>query len=108
MSPFVWRLGLALAILLALFVVTTVTMTLVLVTQVRDNDVNDTILTYVEVANWIMVGLVAAIMLGAIFTTPYFVAYTRRSESIVSTGLRSSQASMFQRARPLPPKGQST
>ena len=107
MSPFVWRFALAMAILLALFVITTVTMTLVLVTQVRDNDVNDRILTYVEVANWIMVGIVAAVVLGAIFTTPYFIDYTRRSESIVSTGLRSSQSSMFQRDRSMPPKGQS-
>ena len=82
----------ALAIILMLFIVTTVTMTLVLVTEVRDNDVNYTILTYVEVANWIMVGIIGITLLAMIFATPYFVAYTRRSESIVSTGLRSAKS----------------
>lgn len=90
MSPFVWRFVLALGIIMLMFVIATVTMTLVLVTEVRDNDVNDSILTYVEVANWIMVGVIGVTLLAVIFTTPYFVAYTRRSESIVSTGLRSA------------------
>lgn len=106
MSPFVWRLMMALALLLALFVITTVTMTLVLVTEVRDNDVNDTILRYVEVANWIMVGLIGVSVLAVIFATPYFVAYTRRSESIVSTGLRSARLNTAAKAEavPLPPQ----
>lgn len=80
-----------LGLLFLVFMITTLTLTLVLVTQVRDNDVNDTILMYVEVANWLTVGLLGLVMLGLIFTTPYFVAYTRRSESIVSTGLRSAR-----------------
>lgn len=91
MSPFTWRLAVALAVVLLLFVVATVTLTLILVTEVRDNDVNDTILMYVEVANWIMVGVIGLTLLTLVFTTPYFVAYTRRSESIVSTGLRSAR-----------------
>jgi len=102
MSPFTWRLVMALSILLVLFVITTVTMTLVLVTEVRDNDVNDTILTYVEVANWIMVGLVGVSLLAVIFTTPYFVAYTRRSESIVSTGLKSARLNSEPKREPVP------
>lgn len=92
MSPFVWRLALAAVVILFMFIITTVTLTLVLVTEVRDNDVNESILTYVEVANWIIVGLIAVALLAAIFTTPYFIAYTRRSESIVSTGLRSARS----------------
>lgn len=91
MSPFVWRLVFALIILLILFVITTITMTLVLVTEVRDNDVNDSILTYVEVSNWIMVGVVAISLFVAIFATPYVMSYSRKSESIVSTGLRSAK-----------------
>lgn len=93
MSPFVWRAVLVVSVLAALFVVTTVSLTLVLVSEVKDNDVNYTILNYVEVATWIMVGLIGLTLLGMIFTTPFFVAYTRRSESIVSTGLKSAQLS---------------
>ena len=66
-------------------------MTLVLVTEVRDNDVNDSILTYVEVSNWIMVGVIAITLLIMIFATPYIISYSRKSESIVSIGLRSAK-----------------
>lgn len=91
MSPFVWRMMFALMILLIMFVITTITMTLVLVTEVRDNDVNDKILMYVEVSNWIMVGLISIAILVAIFSTPYVVSYSRKSESIVSIGLRTAK-----------------
>lgn len=91
MSPFVWRMLFALVILLVMFVITTITMTLVLVTEVRDNDVNDSILTYVEVSNWIMVGVIAITLLITIFATPYIISYSRKSESIVSIGLRSAK-----------------
>ncbi len=91
MTPFWWRALVALGVIVIMFVVTTVTMTLVLVAEVRDNDINDAILTYVEIANWVMVGTIGLVIVALIFTTPYFVAYTRRYESLVSTGLRSAK-----------------
>ena len=88
MSPFFWRMMVMLSVLFLVFLVTTVALTLTLVTEVHNNDVNLSILAYVEVANWIYIGLIALAAIAAIFSTPYIISYTRRSESIVSTGLR--------------------
>ena len=88
MSPFYWRFIAVLSFLFFVFVISTLTLTLLLVNEVKDNNVDNFKLTYVQVANWIYVGLMGLSLLSVIFFTPYFAKYTRRTESIVSTGLK--------------------
>jgi len=93
MSPFFWRAVLVLGILLLAFVIATIVITLLFVNELNESgcDIDDVKLTFIQAANWIYVGLMAFATVGFIIGTPYFVAYTRRSESIVSTGLRKAR-----------------
>lgn len=88
MSPFFWRAAAVMSLAFLAFTIATITITLLLVNEVRDGDVDGAKLTYVQVANWIYVGFMAVGLLVTILGTPYIMRYTRRSESIVGTGLK--------------------
>jgi uncharacterized membrane protein YqhA len=93
MSPFMWRSLIVLSVLFTLFTITAIALNLVLVSQVKSNGVNDIVLQYVEVANWILVGILAITVITSIIVVPYISSYTHNSQSIVSTGLRMAIAS---------------
>lgn len=88
MSPFFWRMMTLLSFLFLAFVIAVIAVTLLLVEEVRNNSIDEAKLTFVQVANWIYVGLLALAVVAVAISTPYFIKYTRRSESIVSAGLK--------------------
>jgi len=88
MSPFFWRTMAVFSLLFLIFTVATITVTLLLVDEVRNSIPNNAKLTYVQVANWIYVGFLGLGLMAALLGTPYIMRYTRRSESIVGTGLK--------------------
>lgn len=99
MSPFFWRVVSLFSILFLLFTIVTITITLLLINEVKDGSPDNTKVTYVQVANWIYVGLMASSILAFIVGTPYLIRYTRRAESIVGTGLKPASQSRAKESR---------
>lgn len=88
MSPFYWRIAALLGLLFSGLVIATVGVTLSLVEDMRNNNLNDTRVTFVEVMNWIYVALLGLTLLSILFTSPFLWRYARRNDSIISTGLK--------------------
>jgi len=86
MSPFLWHVFFVCSMCFFVFSLSAITMSLLLVKDVRENDVKDYILTYVEVANWIYVGLLGVCVLVAISFSKY-ITYYNPTISIRETGL---------------------
>jgi hypothetical protein len=93
MDNFVWQAVTVVVFIFLLFTLVTIVMTLLLVYDVRKNDcdVNNPTLTFVEVANYIYVGIVIISIISVIASSPYMIRYIRNSKiSINDSGLRSA------------------
>lgn len=88
MSPFKWRVLIAFCIILLAFSIATLTVTLIMISEIRADTIDYDKVTFVEVANWIYVGVLGICVLCAMAGTPYFIAYTRGSDSLVATKLK--------------------
>jgi hypothetical protein len=91
MSPFQWKILGFLMFLFLAFGIATLTVTLIMISEIRADTIDYDKVTFVEVANWIFVGILGISCIMVLIGTPYFLAYTRRSESILSTGLKPAQ-----------------
>lgn len=91
MSPFKWRVLIAFCIILLAFSIATLTVTLIMISEIRSDTIDYDKVTFVEVANWIYVGVLGICVLGIMAGTPYFIAYTRGNDSLVPTRLKPAQ-----------------
>jgi len=89
MSPFQWKLLGFFAFVFFAFYIATITVTLLLITEIRTDidDIDYDKVTFVEAANWIYVGFLGVTCILLLIASPYFVAYTQKSESILATRL---------------------
>jgi hypothetical protein len=92
MTPFQWRITFISFFILVIFSIATLTVSLIMINEIRADNIDYTKVTFVEVANWIYVGVLGTLVLSFLVGTPYFLRYTRNTESIIATRLQSASA----------------
>lgn len=88
-----WKIGSIFIFLFCLFNVSLIIVTLLLVSGIRDDNINDTFVAYVEVGNWIYVSVYMMFLLIVVVTSPFVYKNMLFPKTVNNLGLHHAHVS---------------